>query len=69
MARNQETPLTFNLPDGDKVECITWDFVLAETGKRMEPILDVIGDNIKHLKAIADKLEEWASDDEGEGET
>lgn len=67
MARNQETPLTFNLPDGDHVECITWDFVLAETAKRMEPILDVIGDNIKHLKAIADKLEEWASDDE-EGE-
>ena len=41
--------------------------MLAETGKRMAPILDVIGDNIKHLKAIDDKLEEWASDDE-EGE-
>lgn len=64
MARNQETPLTFNLPDGDSVLLITWEFVLKQFDELTRSTFDKMAASNGHLENIAKKLEEWASDDE-----
>lgn len=64
MARNQETPLTFNLPDGDSVQLITWEFVLKQFDELTRSTFDKMAASNGHLENIAKKLEEWASDDE-----
>lgn len=67
MARNNETPLTFNLPDGDSVQLITWEFVLKQLEELTRGTFDKMAASNGHLENIAKKLEEWASD-EGEGD-
>lgn len=64
MARNSATPVTFELPDGDHVELITWDFVLDKLDTLMEPIFDKMYLSNAHLDAIATRLEELANDEE-----
>jgi hypothetical protein len=64
MARNTATPVTFELPDNDHVELITWDFVLDKLDTLMAPILDKMYQSNAHLEEIAKKLEEFADDDE-----
>lgn len=66
MARNQETPLTFNLPDGDSVQLITWEFVLKQFDELTRSTFDKMAASNGHLENIAKKLEEWASDEGGE---
>ena len=68
MARNKETPLHFDLPDGDSVDLITWDFVLKELDNQLKGSLIKMSESNEHLKKIADKLESFIDDDAGEEE-
>lgn len=61
MAKTNETPVTFNLPDG-QVQLITWDFVLAESEKRMASVFEKMAASNNRLDAIATRLEEWAQE-------
>lgn len=64
MARNPATPVTFEFPDGDHAELITWDFVLDKLDKLMDPIFDKMYLSNAHLDAIATRLEELVNDEE-----
>lgn len=64
MARNSATPVTFELPDNDHVELITWDFVLDKLDKVMEQVFDKMYQSNNHLDAIATRLEDLANDKE-----
>jgi hypothetical protein len=59
MARNQETPVTFNFPD-DSVELITWPYVLKQLDENLKPVLDKMDSCNTHLNSIATTLEEMA---------
>lgn len=59
MARNQETPVTFNFPD-DSVELITWPYVLKQLDENLESVLDKMDSCNRHLNSIATTLEEMA---------
>lgn len=63
MARNTATPVTFDLPDGDRVELITWDFVLEQFNTRMEPVFEKMYATNAHLDAIATRLEEMINEE------
>lgn len=66
MARNQETPVTFEFPDGDSAKLITWEYVLKQLEDLLtEPLNKMMASN-GHLKNIADKLEEFIDDDDKE---
>ena len=62
MARNKATPVTFNLPDNDVVQLITWEFVLEKLNKQLQPTLDLMAENNTHLDHIATKLESYIDD-------
>lgn len=64
MARNSSTPATFELPDGDKVELITWDFVLDKLDGLLGPVFEKMYKNNEHLSNIADRLEVFIEDTE-----
>ena len=66
MARNSATPVTFELPDGDKVELVTWDFVLDKLDKLLTPVFEQMYASNEHLSNIAEKLEGFASNGEVE---
>lgn len=64
MARNSATPLTFELPDGDVVEVITWDYVLEKSKEILTPTIDHISVINSQLERIDNKLNEWVEDNE-----
>lgn len=65
MARNKETPLTFNLPDGDSVQLVTWEFILNQLNDSMSGVLAKMEESNGHLDEIAKRLEEFVEDQEG----
>lgn len=64
MARNSATPLTFELPDGDVVEVITWDYVLEKSKEMLTPTIDHISVINSQLERIDNKLNDWVENDE-----
>jgi hypothetical protein len=66
MARNQETPVTFMLPDNDQVDLITWEFVLKQLDDLTATTLEKMMQSNTHLKNIANKLESFIDDGEEE---
>lgn len=66
MARNQETPVTFILPDNDQVDLITWEFVMKQLSDRMKDTLTKMAESNTHLEHIATKLESFIDDNEEE---
>ena len=64
-ARDNTIPVTFELPDGDVVELITWDFVLKKLDEEMAETLAYIADNNVQLKRIEDRIDEWLAEQEG----
>ena len=64
MARNQETPVTFMLPDNDQVNLITWEFVLKQLDELTDTTLGKMEQSNTHLKNIADKLETFVDGEE-----
>lgn len=64
-ARDNTIPVTFELPDGDTVDLITWDFVLKKLDEEMAETLAYIADNNVQLKRIEDRIDEWLAEQEG----
>ena len=64
-ARDNTIPVTFELPDGDVVELITWDFVLKKLDEEMAETLAYIADNNVQLTRIENRIDEWLAEQEG----
>lgn len=64
-ARDNTIPVTFELPDGDTVELITWDFVLKKLDEEMAETLAYLTDNNIQLRRIETRIDEWLAEQEG----
>lgn len=65
-ARDNTIPVTFELPDGDTVDLITWDFVLKKLEEEMAETLAYLSDNNTQLSRIDARIDEWLAE-QGEG--
>jgi len=57
MARNNKNPLTFLLPDGEKVSLVTWEYVVDKLTNELGDIIDTtekINDNLSEIDEILD---------------
>lgn len=61
MATNS-TPLRFDLPDGDRVELCTWDYVVAQLSDFIIGATNAIALENIALTVIDNKLDEWLDD-------
>lgn len=64
-ARDNTIPVTFELPDGDTVDLITWDFVLKKLDEEMAETLAYLTDNNDQLTRIENRIDEWLAEQEG----
>lgn len=64
-ARDNTIPVTFELPDGDTVDLITWDFVLKKLDEEMAETLAYLTDNNTQLRRIETRIDEWLAEQEG----
>ncbi len=64
-ARDNTIPVTFELPDGDTVDLITWDFVLKKLDEEMAETLAYLTDNNIQLRRIENRIDEWLAEQEG----
>jgi len=64
-ARDNTIPVTFELPDGDTVDLITWDFVLKKLEEEMAETLAYLSDNNDQLTRIENRIDEWLAEQEG----
>lgn len=64
-ARDNTIPVTFELPDGDTVDLITWDFVLKKLDEEMAETLAYLTDNNTQLRRIEARIDEWLAEQEG----
>lgn len=64
-ARDNTIPVTFELPDGDTVDLITWDFVLKKLDEEMAETLAYLSDNNDQLTRIENRIDEWLAEQEG----
>ena len=64
-ARDNTIPVTFELPDGDTVDLITWDFVLKKLDEEMAETLAYLTDNNTQLRRIENRIDEWLAEQEG----
>jgi hypothetical protein len=62
MARDDNTPLTFQLPDGDNVALITWGYVVSKLEEVLTPTLDSIEIINISLEKIDNKLSQWVDE-------
>lgn len=62
--RDNTTPVTFELPDGDTVQLITWEFVLKKLEEVLNPTIDHLSVINTQLEKIDQKLESWIKDNE-----
>lgn len=65
-ARDNTIPVTFELPDGDTVDLITWDFVLKKLDEELAETFELISDNNTQLGRIETRIDEWLAE-QGEG--
>lgn len=66
--RDQRIPVTFDLPDGDSVALITWEFVVDKCNDILSGIIDNISLMNVDLARIDTKLDDWIPDDSGDDE-
>lgn len=64
-ARDNTIPVTFELPDGDTVDLITWDFVLKKLDEEMAETLAYLLNNNTQLTRIENRIDEWLAEQEG----
>lgn len=64
-ARDNTIPVTFELPDGDTADLITWDFVLKKLDEEMAETLAYLTDNNTQLRCIETRIDEWLAEQEG----
>lgn len=61
---SQKNSVTFEFPDGNHAELITWDYVLDMLNTSMLPVLEKMYQSNTHLENIAKKLEEFVNEEE-----
>lgn len=59
MAREPKDPVVFDLPDGDRLSLITWDFVLDKFESILRPICEDISATTANIDAINDIVDTW----------
>lgn len=55
-------PLTFELPDGNTVNLITWEYVMKKLEEELSATLSYLSDNNTQLKQIEDRIDEWLAE-------
>lgn len=60
--RDNSKPQVFELPDGDKVALITWDYVLKQLDEQLSPMIDSLNAIHKDLTRIDTKLADLTKD-------
>lgn len=60
---NPATPVSFDLPDGDSVALIPWEYVAEKLNEGLTPALDSLELINTHLTAIDNKLDDWLPSD------
>lgn len=60
--RDNSKPQIFELPDGDKVALITWDYVLKQLDEQLSPMIDSLNAIHKDLTRIDTKLADLTKD-------
>lgn len=61
MARDPKMPVTFDLPDNDRVSLITWEYVVDKFDEILGGIIDNTSMINTDLKRIDTKLDEWVN--------
>lgn len=56
------TPLRFDLPDGDQVDLCTWGYILTQINDFMVSMTNAIELENVALNVIDQKLDEWIPD-------
>lgn len=64
MARNKETPVTFQLPDDDEVNLITWEFVVSKAEKILNGVLSNLELINADLTRIDNKILTWIDEND-----
>lgn len=59
MARNNTTPLRFQLPDGDQVDLCTWEYIESLLEIKLTPMLESLNAQQTDLKRIDTKIASW----------
>ena len=63
MANFDDTkPLSFELPDGDIANVITWVFVINKLNQELQPSLALIGSINTDLQRINNRVDEWLAE-------
>lgn len=69
MARDNTQPMVFELPDGDTVALITWDYVMKKLDEELTPVVESMSKINSYLERIDDRVQYWLDsqkeDDEG----
>ncbi len=60
--RDNSKPQVFELPDGDKVALITWDYVMKQLDEQLSPMIDSLNAIHKDLTRIDTKLADLTKD-------
>ena len=60
--RDKSKPQVFELPDGDKVALITWDYVMKQLDEQLSPMIDSLNAIHKDLTRIDTKLADLTKD-------
>lgn len=66
MAFDQRIPVSFELPDGDVANVITWEYVLYQLEQQLSTSLDHMDSINSSLEIIDNKLTQWLPEDEEE---
>lgn len=60
--RDNSKPQVFELPDGDKVALITWNYVMKQLDEQLSPMIDSLNAIHKDLTRIDTKLADLTKD-------
>lgn len=60
--RDNSKPQVFELPDGDKVALITWDYIMKQLDEQLSPMIDSLNAIHKDLTRIDTKLADLTKD-------
>ena len=64
LTRDPKIPVTFDLPDGDSVALITWEFVVDKCNTILGGLVDNLELINTDLGRIDTKLSEWIDEEE-----
>lgn len=55
-------PLTFELPDGNTVDLITWEYVEDRLNRELSPVITDLESINTQLGRIEDRIDQWLED-------